>query len=375
VSQGQQDLAPEPAPNALALVPGIDGLRGLAILFVLFNHATEVFASGDRLQTSWFWRCSPGAWLGVDLFFVVSGFLITNILLSARSRPRPFRTFLIRRALRIFPLAFLYLAVLIALGFFWERFAVMRHPSTIAWITTYLINYRIAFKGWHLAEVSILWSLAVEEQFYAGWPLLALKLPLRFLGRLLVVVVIVTPLIRWEIAPRLGSAAVYVLTITRWDALAAGALLALAWRSPARPAVLLWSRRLLVPSIVVIAVMLGVPFGPENALHPRWFDAFGYSLVAGAFFVWTGVALDPRSRLQVVLSSRVLRYLGKRCYGLYIWHILTGMILRTGLERLGLVWSFELQVLVWVGFLVAVAAASFRFFEEPFLRLKDRFAA
>ena len=135
-------------PIAFEHLPGLDGLRGIAILLVLWHHAPHIFAPGNAIYDSWFWRASASGWMGVDLFFVVSGFLITSILLRTRERHDQLRVFWIRRALRILPLAYLYLFVLMGAAFSGADLDELKNPRVAFMYFFYLANLRIAAGGW-----------------------------------------------------------------------------------------------------------------------------------------------------------------------------------------------------------------------------------
>jgi peptidoglycan/LPS O-acetylase OafA/YrhL len=358
-------------PSLRQHLPEIDGLRGVAVALVFFNHSIQLFPGGPATGGT-VWNPANGAWLGVDLFFLVSGYLITTILLASRSQERPFRVFWFRRALRIFPLAYFYLAVLVTLGLVRSSFHELAHSSLPLWIGAYVVNFHIAAHGWSLPEVSHLWSLAIEEQFYLLWPLLVLWLPVRRLPLVLISIIALSPLLRWYVSGASGSNAVYVLTYTRLDGLAMGALIATALQGPWRDKLFQTSRKLVVPSLLVIAVVLGIPLG-VTAVHPLLFDIFGYSFVCMAFAVWTLRALDPTSRARRYLRVNPLRRIGTLCYGLYIWHPLVARFVRQGA-----VWSTVavprgVLGLLWLALTFLVANASYRWLEVPFLRLKSRF--
>lgn len=352
-------------------LPAIDGLRGIAILMVLFNHSTQLFDL-PHYQERALWRMTPGAFMGVDLFFVVSGYLITSILLRAQEKPGAFRVFWLRRALRIFPLAYLYLAALACLAYFTRFFPNLRHPEWFAWVGGYGVNFYVASHGWIAPAMSILWSLAVEEQFYTLWPAVALYASRKTLVRVLGAVILLTPVARALSSHYLGSSAAYVLTFCRWDSLAVGAALAMLWSSEWQAQTSLWCKRLLWPSLIPPLVVLLFPLGPEHAVHSELFDTIGYSFLGWAFFVWTANALEPSPRLARLLTLRPLTYMGKLCYGLYIWHVVSADATQLIAGKLHAHWSFYVQVAVWLCVLFAVATASFRLFESPLLRLKDR---
>jgi peptidoglycan/LPS O-acetylase OafA/YrhL len=356
-----------------AYLPTIDGLRGIAIALVFFNHSTQLF--GEVEESVWprlFWRSTPGGFIGVDLFFVVSGFLITSILLGSRDKPRGFRTFWLRRALRIFPLAYLYLGALVLLAGVLPGYESMRSPELIAAVGLYYTNFHIALAGWILPAASILWSLSVEEQFYTLWPILALRLRIQSLWRVVIAVLLLTPLARLAVSLSAGTTASYVLLFCRWDTLAAGALLALLYNSEHWEKTRAWCERLVWPALCVVLLVLAVPFGPAHARSPLAFEVVGYSALAGAFFVFTALALSPQTWLKRVLTLRPLVYMGKLCYGLYVWHVVSADAVIVFARELGLGQSFYTHVALWLPLTLLIATLSYRLYEAPLLRLKDR---
>lgn len=206
-------------------ITALDGLRGIAILAVLEFHFAEGLTGLSRAELAIYNFIRTG-WLGVDLFFVLSGFLITGILTDARHTPRYFQNFYWRRAVRIFPP---YYAFLLAYGVFYP---LARHRPLDApwWHWTYLTNVAVAL---HLpvGTTPHFWSLAVEEQFYLLWPLLIYLLPRRAAMRVCLGCIVGAPAIRiMLLLAGIGNPAAYVLMPCRVDALAVGGWLALAQR-------------------------------------------------------------------------------------------------------------------------------------------------
>jgi peptidoglycan/LPS O-acetylase OafA/YrhL len=155
--------------GAVSHIPALDGLRGTAIILVILCHC-YIFEGLDAYFASTvpLLRIAQFGWCGVELFFVLSGFLITSILFNTKQSPSYFKSFYGRRALRIFPL---YFAVLLV--FYYgphSFFHVYRfEPSHKIWFFTYLANWKLGF--WPVHELTLFWSLCVEEQFYLIWPL------------------------------------------------------------------------------------------------------------------------------------------------------------------------------------------------------------
>jgi hypothetical protein len=164
--------------------PALDGVRGIAILLVLFHHFT-VFDPITGVG-AWLGFAALLGWCGVDLFFVLSGFLITGILIDARGSSRYFSSFYMRRSLRIFPLYFLVVFLsFVVLPRFPALHDVLAGPTDVVqWpYWTYLVNFAIADRAQFLHGIlDISWSLAIEEQFYIVWAVVVWALPVRWLG-------------------------------------------------------------------------------------------------------------------------------------------------------------------------------------------------
>jgi peptidoglycan/LPS O-acetylase OafA/YrhL len=176
-------------------------------------------------------RMSLGGWIGVDLFFVIGGFLITSILIRLRAEGGSSWLFWGRRGLRILPLAMLYLSALFALETLGDPLKMLSHFKGWAWYAFYLGNIHVAIYGWQPLAGMILWSLAIEEQFYLVWPLLVRACTTRqvlwWSGGLMVV----APLVRTFTLSEADYPATYVITLCRLDALAAGAVVAVLFGS------------------------------------------------------------------------------------------------------------------------------------------------
>jgi len=364
-------MPPAFAPPASAShFPALDGLRAVAVLLVLYDHAPQVLGR-DRGTMHWLWHGSAGAWIGVDLFFVLSGFLITTILLRARGQDGAFRRFWLRRALRIFPLAAFYLVALAACALVLPGFEHLREPAQFGFAVTYTTNVHVAWFGWSAAAFGILWSLSVEEHFYLGWPLLALRMARRALVGLLLAVVVGVPCLRACLLPEVGPVHVYVATWCRCDTLAWGSLLALAFDSPWRDLVLRAGRWLWLPGTAWLAFVLGRPFAAVGPGTPPWFFVVGYSAIAVAFASWCAVAIEP-PRGARWLGHQSLARIGRISYGLYVWHVLAAEFTTGLLGWAGVATTLETRTVVWLVVLAMGASASHRWLEAPCLRLKDR---
>ena len=363
----------------------LDGVRGAAILMVLCVHFIGDAPAYTAFERAMVKLANYGIW-GVDLFFVLSGFLITGLLYDAKGSPRYFRDFYVRRTLRIFPL---YYGVLAALFIFLPLLPTS-YPAGLAesahhqaWLWLYASNVYLAIhRGWVLPYVGHFWSLAVEEQFYLVWPIVVLSFGRRSLLGICVVVTILALALRGALSyAGAGYVAQVVLTPCRFDALCVGGFLALAVRAVGLERVARTARWALGPllGLVLLASVWNAVWGTlSDVVLPLRGTlialTFGSLLVASLAAKTTGV-------LSRLLRSRVMCFLGTRSYGLYVFHgiIAYGMSEhRAALDALGARIGSGAALLTaagaGTGASILVAAASYEWFEKPFLRLKSRLA-
>ena len=367
----------EPTPDDRERDPRLDGVRGIAILLVLVCHLTQyggMAPNGPTLDRLWrAWTLPLG--LGVDLFFVLSGFLITGILLDTRDGPGYFRNFYARRFLRIFPLYYATLAVTFLL--------IPAVRGDAVWYWTYLINYRFADVGWpRVPFLGHFWTLAVEEQFYLVWPALVFFVPRRILPWVCVAAA------GTSIWGRLGTfhanlpAYANLATHLRLDALAIGGLIA--WLAR-RPQGLTRLRPLAVVLFWVCSVAAIYLFAHENDPIPTMGErVFKTTVLAVGFgaFVLLAASAAPASRLRAALCTPWLTRIGLYSYSLYVIHhvILIGLsrhhwnLRRFDLSLFGSQLPAQLVFSVVVGGLcVALSALSYHQLESRFLALKRYF--
>ncbi|MDB4989423.1 MAG: oatA 2 [Myxococcaceae bacterium] len=367
-------------------LPALDGIRGLAILTVVVYHLT--LWANVVLPWDGIWRWTKVGHVGVDLFFVVSGYLITGILWDSRASAGYLRTFFARRTLRIFPLyyAFVFALVVVAPLFAPDNPKLREISDGQLWLWTYTSNIAVAIKNtWPFNAANHLWSLAVEEQFYLVWPLLVWRTRRETLVRLCFALTALAMFVRWLLIAKfpghdLGS---YTLTVCRLDDLLLGAALALEGRAPSsqpRP----WAkaaRLLALPAgLVALAVMYGVGQSESPAGHATTTplsDVFVPTLWAVAFSGLVSLSLLD-TRAQRWFSHPALRFFGRYSYGMYLFHFPMHPLF----ERLVPLHSFgspALGVLVFtavgVALTTAVAWISFHAYEARFLALKARFPA
>lgn len=343
-------------------MPQLDGLRAVAILLVAWSHwGPHEFHF--RL---------PWGHSGVQLFFVLSGFLITDILLHAKaanpSRRGVLKSFYARRMLRIFPAYYVTLAVLWLLR-------VEETRAQIAWHALYLTNIRIFLSHSYDTILAHFWTLDVEEHFYLLWPCVVILLNRKCLARVAAGTILVAPLFRIVLRAWFPHLEGTVLMPSNADGLAAGALLAVVqWDKRQRLAYRQCQFRVCLPVFLVLqtaVIARGVEPPVESLRQTAMVVTFAL-LIGGAARGFRGV-------LGRALSLRPLVYLGKISYGLYLYHNFTPYAVREVLEWTGrgasaldgLPTAFRFAVLAGTTFVVA--SLSWMLLEEPLLGLKRHF--
>ncbi len=418
---------PIPVGGRSGFNPVLDGVRGLAILLVMLYHMTVMNSKTEFCEN---FRLVLGmGWMGVDLFFVLSGFLITGILWDAKGTADYFRNFYARRTLRIFPLY--YAVVFVCLVVIPKVLpAILPHvvsPQTTDvlmgkldrfgnvqgyehWFWLYLCNIPMAIYGSFFHGIlGVCWSLAIEEQFYLVWPAVvrycsrerlmrvcAAVFVLALVWRLLVQFVL--PMYRPDMIPMHTAIAVYVSTFSRMDALVAGAFLALWLRQPGvnLPALARRARPLaLIGFVVAVAIAVletrgsvyNAEVGPYIGQTPL-FLTFGLTLLSLVFgsVLLIGLASPKGAFVNRVLTNRLLRTFGKYAYAMYLFHQPIRAIVRDlifgpiesakfhfplfmGSQIFGQLIFYPLCI----GLTLAAAWVSWRIFENPLLRLKKYF--
>lgn len=369
-------VEPAPAPAfRLGYRPELDGIRAIAILAVLLRHAP---IAGWKRGALW------GGWIGVDVFFVLSGFLITTLLLqeyrlaSSVSLPR----FYARRALRLAPA--LIVMLVLWCGYSWMGFTEMEARLTCrqALVTLfYMTNWVSAFCLFPMDQLAPMWSLAVEEQFYIVWPItLIVLLRLGARARTLIVVLGIGVILSASLRIWLFSDApcslerLYCGSDTRADTLLMGCLLGVLAVSGVLGRLKPYRKSLGAATLLSTVVLVFVGgLIPES----RWFLFFGvFTLVALATAVVLAWLLcHPESRVAKVLSSSPMVWIGRRSYGIYLWHSPVAVAVSTPLTFMIVGeephWAITLGLYLLCTFIVA--AISFRYVEQPVLDLKRGF--
>lgn len=375
-ASNQQEQVWNPNEHCLEL----DGVRGVAILTVtLYRFCKELDPSASPVL-DWIKDASVVGSRGVDLFFVLSGFLITGILLKTKSSQGYFRNFMVRRALRIFPLYFSALALCLwvlpaCLGT--SVFDVPRNEQAYLW--TYLSNVRMSWENaWCFGPLDHFWSLAVEEHFYLVWPLVVFCLSPKALLRLSIALVIGVGLVRAaaSLRPEWGVA-VDVLTLFRCDALAFGAIAAILMHTLRAADQVARIRRvsvLALPVVLLVAVGLTL-LGKRFLTIPH--TVIPMACAAALLVLVTGPKLGLLSR---IMQSSTLRWFGRYSYGMYVVQLPLMTLLPPATMSTVLAAGQSSPILTGLGYVFgmlgltsAIAWVSYNAMEKHFLALKKHF--
>jgi peptidoglycan/LPS O-acetylase OafA/YrhL len=334
-------------------IPQLDAIRGLAIVLVILHnqgadypslHLEHVFANG---------------WMGVDLFFVLSGFLITGILIDTKESRGYFKHFYARRCLRIWPLYYgliLFMFVVVPHLRPSEGRTIFEKSSPWWAYPLFLQNFLVSIPTNGAGPLGVTWSLAIEEQFYLVWPWVVRYCSSAQLRRVAISVVCLSPALRLYLS--FHDVNLYTNVFCRLDGLMAGALLALTVRSDeVRPA------GFVKEAWIVLVVTVPLAFAFE-ALHARWVV---YSLSAGASASLVYLALfSTQAWLQRFLTNRFIVYTGTISYGLYLLHKIPFDAAKASHPG----WNPVLGLALSLVAAYAAAILSWNLLEKPFLRLK-----
>ena len=350
--------------NATPHIPALDGLRGIAVLAVMAYH----FSLGHLPYVGPFFG---SAWAGVDLFFVLSGFLITGILIESKGRPRFFLNFYARRTLRIFPL---YFGVLIVVFGLIPRFASLESlhlnsPGGELPFWLYYSNIAVYLYGWPAAAMGHFWSLAIEEQFYLVWPLVVWSLNGKSLLHFCIATIAAVNLIRvFAVFTHVSAVTTTYLTPFRVDALLVGAAAALIVRS--YPSIVRrFAPPLFIGSGIILVCMIIVRAGltPSDAL----LRAAGYPVLDTFFGSAVLLAVTGTGMFTTALTLKVLTQAGKYSYGMYVFHQLLKDVWETifPVASIGLLGQAACAAAATFG----IAYLSWNLYEVQFIKLKRFF--
>jgi peptidoglycan/LPS O-acetylase OafA/YrhL len=367
-------------------IRALDGIRGLAIILVMLHHFEHLIPPCNIAIRSMKHMFSYG-WAGVDLFFALSGFLITGILLDTRKANNYFTAFYARRVLRIFPLYYSVLIVILVVASVWgHRPQVVPLVADQKLYFLYLTNWLVLWKGqWGGNILGHFWSLAVEEQFYLIWPLCVWLLISQRLAKVAVGASVIALLVRiFWVAHTGPSQAIVMATVTRMDTLLCGALAAILFRQAQTLGVLRrWLPRISCAAILLFIAGVGLVrliHGPGGG--SLFVETFGFTLLAVGFaaLVLYAAASDGAETIsQRALRNGVLTDFGKYSYGIYVYHVPLLGLFEFFIYRWlphALVLNFWFGVMSFaVVFAVSfyIAKVSYECFERRFLALKSHF--
>lgn len=367
----------------------LDGIRGFAIIFVMLYHFSINFQHQDELMffDFVFAKVLQSGWLGVDLFFVMSGFLITSILYKSTESKNYLKNFYVRRFLRIFPLYYLILFIFIfvlpslsaSLG---EDTKLIQENSF--WFWTYLLNWRIAYLGsFNEIQAGYMWSLAVEEQFYLIWPFIVLYFRESLIKICMSILLCVISLkIYLFYFAGVNATSLYVMTITHLDGLLLGASLSVLYLNSGIDEKLKNSFKYVACFALLIIVVVSYMEG-NFAFYSDYVSLFGVTAcsVLFCYLLFTMLIKKEDGKLNKLFLSSPIIYMGKLCYGLYLVHHPIGILVSNKIishDSFVLFGSYmpALVISMLISFVLSIIAAhlSYHFFEIYFLKLKNKFS-
>ncbi|MFI5171676.1 MAG: acyltransferase family protein [Chitinophagales bacterium] len=337
-------------------LPQLNSIRALSAFCIIIYHYLMEFN---------FFEIRYG-WIGVDVFFVISGFLITSILLSQKARVSNklliIKNFIAKRTLRLFPAYYFFILLVLSVLYFFFGIKPWSNGNAI-YFFTYTQNMLIFREGLQGIQVNHTWSLAVEEQFYLIWPWLLLFLPNKLLIRILLLVILVIMVLKgFVFEPNTKF-----LTVSHFDTLGAGAVIAL-----------LMNENILKPihwinkykTLLVIGSLIILCWGSFFKMHEMLVEIsvmmISVALVMGCYFGFTG-------NFGKFLNHSGLQYLGIISYGLYLYHKPIPSIFKMIIERNGMVIDHTILLIIALGLTFLLAHFSYQLIEKPFLKMKTRF--
>lgn len=350
--------------SKLEFLPILDGVRAIAVTLVLIGHFPAIHSESYGGEIYFLIGKSQLAYFGVDVFFVLSGFLITRILLAEKNNQGVnYRRFYYRRSLRIFPI--FYLCVAICALFF--------YGPEIPWVATYVANYYFMLES-AASPLRHTWSLAVEEQFYIFWPFvigfIRMDLLERVVGKVFPLLAIVSAIgIALYFEDLKSDRIIYASTPTRMLSLSLGALIAV---RELRGYV--WKRSLILLALISGAMLAYGPgilsFADIKVPLERLWKMVGFSILSSGFVLFILYETKPDGWVAALLNSGPFQFLGKISYGVYMYHLVFLYSVGGSHMQRDSTWSIP-GALALIFCVILIAACSFRFLEKPILGLKD----
>jgi peptidoglycan/LPS O-acetylase OafA/YrhL len=365
----------------------LDGLRGFAVLLVVALHTFKRAAYFTKNPFLLFVTgLSSVGWVGVDIFFALSGFLITSILLQARDKKDYFKNFYVRRALRIFPLYYLGIAVILLFAPKIEK-EFLAHLSTVLPVMLiYQQNWLLIFSDLKITlYLWITWSLAVEEQFYLVWPFAVYFLKKENLLKVSVGIVVLSIFLRvfgaifWKDVSEY-SLFFYYNSFTRFEEVIIGALLAILFSyQELREKIRQFSLPVFYASFFTFLVLCigSLPNVPNPLYGNVAFTVFGYTTAAlfSASLIAVFITYPERAFIRVLFRNKLLAFFGKYSYSIYLFHMTVAIVALEYLWHTGLRgwWVYIFYVGLVVGITTLIAVLTWHLLEKHFLGLKKYF--
>ncbi|WP_144392660.1 acyltransferase family protein [Pleionea sediminis] len=372
-------------------IKGLDGLRAVAILWVMFGHISSSlnWPVTSAIQKPFNLITNMG-WVGVQLFFVISGFLITQILLKDQFKPGFLKNFYIRRSLRIFPVYYLALIIFFVLipllGFMPEWLA--NSKSDQLWYWLYLQNWIRPFS--EQGALAPLWSLAIEEQYYLIWPLCVLFFRNSTLKLICVFMIVSAPIIRTFLFTQMpdffnieniGKSAAYNFTFARWDAIAIGSLIGI-YVSEKKTDILIKISQVgtIAFTLIILAQIALFSNFTSVALGIGMLNQTTVALLFGCLILLISQSQSDQNIIIRCLEFSPIKSIGKVSYAMYLFHLPIVVV------WLGY-WNQSFQNYSWIETLITIfshyfalvlimyilARLSWALFEHPILKFKDKF--
>jgi len=337
---------------------GLDSFRGIGILWIIYCH---------YVPYNNFFRFG---WISLEVFFVLSGFLITKVLLYSVNRPHFFKNFYARRVLRIFPIYYLFITLSFLIIFlFTKEESSLYLKNNFGYYYAYLHNFLFVFDGLEPENyLTHLWSLAMEEQFYFLWPLVIYFVKdVKKLRKILLVSIILVLITRivvwWNWGERFEV--YHCNTFTRIDTIAFGCLLGCGFSYKE----LSKTVRIIILFLCIAVFPAGVILYDNYFFTNPFFCTIGYTAISILSIGMIEYFISNDNRFLFLKHNQLLNYLGQISYGMYLVHIPIYFFIssRTSLPH-------PLNGVASLGLSFLIAAVSYRFYEEPFLRLKRKFS-
>jgi peptidoglycan/LPS O-acetylase OafA/YrhL len=363
----------------------LDGLRGIAVILVISFHLFKRAATlTEQPILREFSNLTTVGWVGVDIFFALSGFLITSILLKAKGSEHYFRNFYIRRILRIFPLYYVAIALVLLFVPNLEPEFINSRGRTLLLMMIYQQNWIPLLKNYYLTlYLGVTWSLAIEEQFYFLWPFIVYKLSREQLIKVglsyiaLSILARILGIIFWPDLTQI-SLFFYYAPFARFEEILFGGLLAVFLTfDGVRQKILRFSMTIFIASLsgFVALCLLSNTLNPTRANIPLTAGAYTTIALFSVGLIGIFITYPPQHLLRHIFQNSVLTFFGKHSYSMYLFHLIPVLLLLDILSR-NSIHGWAIYVLYSAASLVAtiaIALLTWNLLEKHMLNLKKYF--